>query len=224
METHNFFKKKLYKKLKEKKRMGIGFTLLISIFILTIVSIVGALLSILFYKKTTFFRSFKNIFLSLIIFFIISNVLEFTINLLRGYDHGSFGDTWFIEVQDNYTLDFIDTLDEATLKQHNKVISHNSKAFGEEFLMTTYKNFIILKESKEPNKLHVINTLSGKEKDIQKISELNITKALIFQTPKEYYLEQSQKRLYYLQSLIVFIISIFLTAFIMQKRLRYNKT
>ena len=187
--------------------MGIGFTLIISIFILTIISLVGALISIFFYKNNTFFKSFKNIFLSLVILFILVNLLEVTINLLRGNDHGSFGDTWFIEVQDNYTLNFIDTSYEVTLEKNNKVIAHSSIMFDEEFLIATHKNFIILKESKKPNKLHVINTISDKEKYIQNLTELNITKSLIFQTPKEYYSVQAQKRLYYLQSLIIFIIS-----------------
>ncbi|MBA1420763.1 MAG: hypothetical protein FAF03_07900 [Epsilonproteobacteria bacterium] len=75
-----------------------------------------------------------------------------------GKRSGSFGDSGYCEVQNNYMIEWIDTWNNATLTDGNRTIAVNSKSFSESFKFFIYNDLIVVKKSTIPHKLLIINT------------------------------------------------------------------
>jgi len=99
----------------------------------------------------------------LIVFFSIFISLNTIGQELIGKRSGSFGDSGYCEVQNNYMIEWIDTWNNATLTDGNRTIAVNSKSFSESFKFFIYNDLIVVKKSTIPHKLLIINTLKRVE-------------------------------------------------------------
>jgi len=158
---------------------------MVVIFLLLMIAIPSLIYAMINYKHgfgSRFWKSFIIILLSIMIYFCL--------NFIYGYfgkKSGGFADSWYIEVKNNYFLEFIDSLENASLMHKSEDVFTSSKQFGETFKLALNKDKIIVLLSTNPNKPWVIDTMDGTIKQ-KKISSDN----LVFLTPKEYYLQETQ--------------------------------
>ncbi|MDM5272689.1 hypothetical protein PGH07_10945 [Sulfurovum sp. zt1-1] len=181
--------------------MGAGITIVFWIIILVFLSSVIAIMI----KKDSYSKTFLRVFTSLIVFIFIFVGINQLGSQLIGKRSGGFFDSGYCEVQNGYTIEWIDSFDDAVLKDGEKILATNVKSFSEKFVFALQDNLLFIRKSNEPKNL-IIDTQTKTSIPFDDFETK--TKTLIFKTPKEYLEEQSKKPAKILLFFGAFIIAI----------------